>query len=75
MFCDGASYSKTTYFVLFNVIGSIYRTATSTNIYFADLRVNLIKGVGLNTKKLTNPASGLGEFSEQSVMDHCTILQ
>jgi microcystin-dependent protein len=64
LLCDGASLSRTTYSVLFNVIGTSYGTASSTTFNIPDFRGMFLRGLdgtaGNDPDKLTRTASNLG---------------
>ena len=70
LMCQGQLVSKTTYNLLWDLIGNTYlngRTASSTNFYLPDLRQMYIKGAGANTTyKFEVPVSSatLGTFQE-----------
>ena len=76
--CQGQAVSKTTYNLLWNVIGNTFlngRTASSTDFYLPDLRQMYIKGAGENTTyqnqfKVPVADANLGTFQEMSVQKH-----
>lgn len=79
LLCNGALVSKTTYNLLWNVIGNQYlngRTANSTNFYLPDLRGLFVRGVGTNTTyegvegATISGASSTGAFQTSSVEQH-----
>ena len=76
--CQGQAVSKTTYNLLWDVIGNTFlngRTASSTDFYLPDLRQMYIKGAGENTTyqnqfKVPVAEANLGTFQEMSVQKH-----
>ena len=76
LMCQGQLVSKTTYNLLWDLIGNTYlngRTASSTNFYLPDLRQMYIKGAGANTTyqfEVPVPSASLGTFQEMSVQKH-----
>ena len=76
LMCQGQLVSKTTYNLLWDLIGNTYlngRTPSSTDFYLPDLRQMYIKGAGENkTYQFEVPVSSatLGTFQEMSVQKH-----
>jgi microcystin-dependent protein len=76
LMCQGQLVSKTTYNLLWDLIGNTFlngRTASSTHFYLPDLRQMFIKGAGTNTTyefKVPVESASLGKFQEMSVQKH-----
>ena len=74
LFCDGALVSISTYQNLYNLIGNTYqhdKPSYANYFYIPDLRQMFIKGSGLNqTYPIVAVPKGVGDFQEQSVMNH-----
>jgi microcystin-dependent protein len=74
LLCNGALVSKTTFNLLFAVIGDTYlngRTASPTSFYLPDLRGMFIRGVGTNTT-YSGVAGGAttGTYQTDAVQKH-----
>ena len=82
LWCDGKSYLKTTYPELHAVIGSLYRTETTTTFFVPDLRNIYVKGASTNNLDTTNALnttytpkipfvnSEVGKFYESDIQQH-----
>jgi microcystin-dependent protein len=76
LMCQGQLVSKTTYNLLWDLIGNTFlngRTASSTHFYLPDLRQMYIKGAGTNTTyqfEVPVESASLGRFQEMSVQKH-----
>jgi len=74
LLCQGQAISKSTYNLLWDLIGNTYlngRAGGTSNFYLPDLRGVFIRGVGLSTAYSPNVTGGtLGEFQTHSVQDH-----
>jgi microcystin-dependent protein len=74
LLCQGQAISKSTYNLLWDLIGNTYlndRAGGTPNFYLPDLRGVFIRGVGLSTAYSPNVTGGtLGEFQTHSVQDH-----
>ena len=74
LLCQGQAISKTTYNLLWDLIGNTYlngRQGGTPNFYLPDLRGVFIRGAGLSTAYSPNVTGGtLGQFQTHSVQDH-----
>ena len=72
--CQGQAVEKSTYNLLWGVIGNTYlngRAGGTPNFYLPDLRGVFIRGAGLSTAYEPNVQGGtLGEYQEQSIEKH-----